>query len=145
VVSQDATSPVLSARRAGRCKARQTLHLFAGMVTLVAECGFVVTCRARILTWGSGSCRLDTPSRADRRPEPRAWSGYRMSMSTACLPACFSRYTLCQSSTSILASNQSSTSETCLKPGLCDTPDTQARARGSAVQARRVSDFTSPW
>jgi hypothetical protein len=36
-------------------------------------CGFVVTCRARILPLGLGT---------DRRPEPRAWSAFRMS--TAC-------------------------------------------------------------
>lgn len=54
---------VLSTQRAWRCKTRQTLHLFADMVTLVADAGLLLhVVHALILTWGSGSCRLDTPA-----------------------------------------------------------------------------------
>jgi hypothetical protein len=59
-MSQDATRPVHPNSRTMQSTADSALVCEHGNVG--RGCGFVVTCRARILTLGSGSCRLDTPA-----------------------------------------------------------------------------------
>ena len=145
-MSQDATRPVHPNSRTMQSTADSALVCEHGNVG--RGCGFVVTCRARILTLGSGSCRLDTPAAPTGDPS-HARGAVAGCVSTACqlftvtlhLVSIFNKHCV------ILASNQSSTHvRRCLRSWLCDAPDTQARARGSAVQGRRVNDFTVvPW
>jgi hypothetical protein len=117
VVSQDATDPVHPNSRTMQNTAGPALVCEDGNVSRGWRVCCYMSCTS-ILTWGSGSCRLDTPAAPTGDP-----SHARGAVTGCRLPASFSRYTLCQSSTSILASNKSFTHvRRCLRPWPGDTP-----------------------